>query len=274
MDAYPRYSGTLDPTRAGEFAAFVAELAEAAAQAIRPHYLSGIAPDLKSDASPVTAADREAEQAMRDLIVSRYPGHGILGEEFGLHQKDAEYRWVLDPIDGTQAFVANCYLFGTLIALTHEGRPVLGALRSPLTGHLLMGDGQRAWLGERQVHVRPCDRIEDSLLLATDHWDMFRYRNGPAFDALSRRVRLYRGWGDCHGYFQIATGGADIMVDARMKDWDIMALVPIVEGAGGRVSDWEGRDPVGSDSLVASGVEIHDALIEALNREHEASAKP
>jgi myo-inositol-1(or 4)-monophosphatase len=270
LGAHPTYSGSLEAGRAAEFAAFAAELAAAAAAAIRPHYLSGIRPDIKADDSPVTAADRAAEQAMRALIEERYPEHGILGEEFGLHRAEADYRWVLDPIDGTQAFIANCYLFGTLIALTHHGRPVLGAISSPLTGHLLMGDGQRAWLGEREVRLRPCDRIEDAVLLATDHWDMFRYRNGPAFEALSRRARLYRGWGDCHGYFQLATGGADIMIDARMKDWDIMALVPIVEGAGGRVSDWQGRDPVGSDSLVASAAPIHDAVLAALNPPAEA----
>jgi myo-inositol-1(or 4)-monophosphatase len=272
MSAYPRFSGPPETVRAPEFSAFVGELAQAAAQQIRPFYLSGIRPDIKSDDSPVTAADRAAEQAMRALIGERYPGHGILGEEFGLHQGEAEYRWVLDPIDGTQAFIANGYLFGTLIALTHHGRPVLGAIHSALTGHLLMGDGTRAWLGKVSVRLRPCARIEDAVLLATDHWDMFRYRNGPAFEALSRRVRLYRGWGDCHGYFQLATGGADIMIDARMKDWDIMALVPIVEGAGGRVSDWQGRDPVGSDSLVASAAEIHDAVIETLNAPGEAPA--
>lgn len=265
MAARSAHSGALDAERAAEFVAFVGELAAAAARAIQPHYLSGITPDIKGDDSPVTAADRAAERAMRALIEERYPSHGILGEEFGLHQGEAEYRWVLDPIDGTQAFIANCYLFGTLIALTHGGRPVLGAIHSPLTGHLLMGDGKRAWLGERSVRMRPCARIEDAVLLATDHWDMFRYRNGEAFETLSRRVRLYRGWGDCHGYFQLATGGADIMIDALMKDWDIMALVPIIEGAGGCVSDWQGRDPVGSDSLVASGAEIHDAVIEALN---------
>lgn len=260
-----RYSGLLEAGRAAEFTAFAAELAQVAAQAILPHYLSGAAPDIKTDASPVTAADRGAEQAMRALIAARYPEHGILGEEFGLHNPEAAYRWVLDPIDGTQSFIANGYGFGTLIALNHHGRPVLGAIHSPLTGHLLMGDGRRAWLGERHLRLRPCRRIEDAVLLATDHWDMFKYRNGPAFEALSRRVRLYRGWGDCHGYFQLASGGADIMMDARMKDWDIMALVPIVEGAGGRLSDWHGRDPVGSDSLVASAAQIHDAVIAALN---------
>jgi myo-inositol-1(or 4)-monophosphatase len=261
----PRHAGRCDPRLKDEAVGFIGELARAAAAVILPHYLTSLRPDIKSDDSPVTAADRGAEQAMRALIAARYPDHGILGEEFGLENAEADYRWVLDPIDGTQAFIANCYLFGTLIALTHRGRPVLGAIHHPLTGHLLLGDGERAWLGGRTVRVRPCARIEDAVLLATDHRDMHRHRNGPAFEALTRRVRLYRGWGDCHGYFQLATGGADIMMDAVMKDWDILALVPIVEGAGGRVSAWDGGDPVGADSLVATGGSIHDRVIEALN---------
>ena len=261
-----RFSGTLDAAERAEFVPFVLELAAASGAIIREYYLGGAAVDLKPDASPVTEADRRAEDRMRALIMARYPGHGILGEERGTHLPQARYRWVLDPIDGTKAFVSNCYLFGTLIALVRDGRPVLGAIASPLLGHVLCGDGQSAWIGERPVRVRACARLEDATLLTTDHWEVFRRRDGAAFEALSKRVRLYRGWGDCHGYFQVATGGADIMVDPILNPWDIQALVPVVEGAGGRITDWYGGDPVDADSAVATGGgALHDAVIRALN---------
>ncbi len=265
MREIPRYSGRIDPAREAEFTAFLGELTRASAPVILSHYLSGTAIDTKSDDSPVTAADRGAEEAMRALIEARYPDHGILGEEFGLLRGDAEYRWVLDPIDGTQAFIANCYIFGTLIALTHRGRPVLGAIHSPLTGHLLAGNGERTWLGERTMRVRECSRVEDAVMLTTDYRDAAGHSRGAGFQALAGRVRLLRGWGDCHGYFQVATGGADIMIDPEMKDWDILPMVPIIEGAGGRVSDWQGGDPVGAECLVATGGAIHDEVVAILN---------
>jgi len=231
-----------------------------------------VAVESKRDASPVTVADREAEQAMRTLIMRRYPGHGILGEEHGAYLEGARYRWVLDPIDGTKAFVSNCYLFGTLIALLRDGRPILGAIASPLVGHVLIGDGTQAWVGDRRVRVRRCERLEDATLLTTDHWEVFRRRDGPAFEALSRRVKLYRGWGDCHGYFQVATGGADIMVDPILNAWDIMALVPVIEGAGGRITDWAGRDPVGSDSAIATAGALHDEVVRLLGARAQGAA--
>ena len=265
MPDTPRYSGRPDALEREEFVPFVEELAEASSVLIRRHYLTGIGVDHKRDLSPVTAADRGAEIAMRELIEHRYPDHGVLGEEFGETNPGARYRWVLDPIDGTKAFIANCYLFGTLIALTRDGRPILGAIASPLVGHVLIGTGDDAWVGDRSVRVRGCTSIEDATLLTTDHWEVFKRRDGPAFEALTKRAKLYRGWGDCHGYFQVATGGADIMLDPILNPWDIMALVPVIEGAGGRITGWDGSDPVGADSIVATTGLIHDEVLAALN---------
>lgn len=262
---WPRYSAVADRAEREEFEPFVHELAAASGEVIRRHYLSGVEAQVKADASPVTIADREAEQAMRELIARRYPDHGVLGEEFGETPGSGRYRWVLDPIDGTKAFLANCYLFGTLIALLRDGRPIVGAIASPLVGHVLVGTADRTSLADRTMRVRACERIEDALLLTTDHREVARRRDGAAFERLTARVRLYRGWGDCHGYFQVATGGADLMLDPVLSAWDIMALVPVVEGAGGRITDWRGMDPVGSDSLIASAGPVHDEVVRLLN---------
>ncbi|HVL56005.1 MAG TPA: histidinol-phosphatase [Burkholderiaceae bacterium] len=264
MPEHETFTAIPDQAERAELVPFARELAVVAAAVIRQHYLTGAAIVTKEDDSPVTIADRRAEEVMRALILHRYPDHGILGEEFGEHRPDATYRWVLDPIDGTKSFVSNSYLFGTLIALLRNGRPILGVIASPLVGHVLVGTGDSASLGERPVRVRPCARLEDATLLTSDHRHVAQYQDGPAFDALVQRVKLYRTWGDCHGYLLVATGGADAMVDPVLSPWDIMALIPVIEGAGGRITDWHGGDPVGGDSIVATGGPIHDALLQAL----------
>lgn len=260
-----KFSGSLDADEQKELLSFARLLADASAGVIRHYYRSDFQLELKADESPVTAADRLAEQVMRDLIARRYPDHGILGEEFGSHQPEARYRWVLDPIDGTKAFVSGTYLFGTLIALLKDGRPALGVIHQPLLNDFLVGTGDGAWLNGRPVHTAPCTRIEDAILLTTDHWQVYREQNGPAFEALSRRVKRYNNWGDCHGYYLVATGGAHIMGDPIMNEWDLMALVPIIEGAGGRITDWHGGDPVTGCNIVATCGPIHDEVIAALN---------
>lgn len=244
---------------------FAKRLADASAEIIRKWFRAGYDVELKADLSPVTIADRSAEEIMRGLIMREFPEHGILGEEFGRHQPEAEYQWVLDPIDGTKAFVSGSYLFGTLIALLKEGRPILGVINHPLLNDFLVGDGRQCWLNERRVSVRPCSRLEDAILTGGPHWNVYKYQNGPAFDRLSQRVQRYNNWGDCHGYYLVATGGADIMGDPILEIWDLMALIPIIEGAGGRITDWQGNDPVQGRSAVATAGTIHDEVIRLLN---------
>lgn len=244
---------------------FCKELAAASGEIIRRYYRTPYAIDTKQDESPVTIADREAELAMRALIEARFPEHGILGEEFGLHKPEAPWRWVLDPIDGTKNFISHSFLFGTLIALMYEERPILGVIHHPVTGDFLVGDGAHAWLNDSPVHVRPCRRIEEAVLLASSHIGINGYQNVAAYDALTRRALRYRTWGDCHGYFLVATGGADIMLDPIMASWDVMALIPIIEGAGGRITDWQGNDAVAGTSTIATAGDIHDEVIRALN---------
>jgi len=209
---------------------------------------------------------------MRLLIGRRYPEHGVLGEEAGDERPQARYRWLLDPVDGTKSFVANGFGFGTLIALLRDGRPILGAISHPPSGRLLLGlGGERTLLGERPVRVRDCRHIEDATLLATGHWELCARADGAAFEALSRRARLYRGWGDCIGYFQLATGGADLMFDAALQPWDIAALVPVVEGAGGRLSGLDGGPPMAARDLLASGsAALHEEVLRELARARAA----
>lgn len=265
INEFERYSGTLGAAERTEFLPFLHELADVSSSIIRHHYLTGAAIDWKSDHSPVTAADRLSEHAMRTLIAKRYPDHGILGEEFGMERPGARYRWVLDPIDGTKPFTTNCYIFGTLIALTRDGAPIVGAIASPLTGHLLIGlGGTQTQLNGKSVRVRDCPTIEDAIVLTTGHWETVGRPYGRAFVELSRRARMYRTWGDCHGYFQVATGGADIMLDPTLKPWDICALVPVVEGAGGRVTTIDGGNPLDGSDLLATNGALHEHVLAAL----------
>jgi histidinol phosphatase-like enzyme (inositol monophosphatase family) len=254
------------------FRTFMTELAVRSGDFIRPFFADpSLTVELKADQTPVTLADRGAEELMRGLIRRKFPGHGIIGEEFGSENENAEFVWVLDPVDGTKAFMTACPLFGTLIALQHRGVPVLGAIHQPVLRQLLIGDGETSILysGEpgsrgRTVRIRPCPRVEDATLLCSNMLSPHKYRNGRAFDALTRRARLVRTWGDCYGYLLVATGWADVMCDPIMNPWDIQALVPIIRGAGGVVTDWNGGDPVKADSLVAAGPELHGRIISAL----------
>jgi len=248
-----------------EWMDFARQLAEESGDLIRRYFRTNYDVEQKADTSPVTIADRSAEQHMRRRIQAAYPGHGILGEEYGLYQPDAEYRWVLDPIDGTKNFISHSYLFGTLIALLKDGQPILGVIHQPIARDMLIGDGQNAWLNGRPVQVAPVSRLEDAILLTSNHWNTFEYQNGPAFEALSKRVLRYRTWGDCHGYLLVASGGAHVMTDPVMSEWDFMTLIPVIEGAGGRITNWQGDDPLAGGGIVATCGTIHDAVIRALN---------
>lgn len=248
------------------FVPFLTELAEKSGDFIRPLFGDlSVAVESKADSSPVTLADRGAEELMRRMIHERFPDHGVVGEEFGAERPGAEWVWVLDPVDGTRSFAAGCPLFGTLIALKHHGQPVLGAIHQPVLRQLCIGDGHTTTLNGRAVRVRPCAAVEDALLLTTDPFLPARHQDGAAFEQLAKRARLYRTWGDCYGYVLLAGGWADIMTDAIMNEWDIQALVPVVRGAGGVITDWQGNDPVGATSIVAASPALHPLVIAALN---------
>ena len=248
------------------YRSFLVELAEKSGDCIRPYFAApDLAVETKSDQTPVTAADRGAEELMRRMIRARFPGHGILGEEFGPENTEAEFVWVLDPIDGTRAFAAATPLFGTLIALLQGGQPVLGAIHQPVLRQLVVGDGRQTTLNGRSVRVRATARLEEATLLCSDVLTPARHQNGGAFAALGQRVKQLRTWGDCYGYLLVATGWADIMCDPIMNPWDVAALIPVVRGAGGIITDWQGRDPVNAASIVAAAPALHPQVIAALN---------
>ncbi len=214
--------------------------------------------------SPVTKADREAEAAIRALINETCPDHGILGEEYGHERPDARFTWVIDPIDGTKAFISGMTTWGTLIALQDRGRGIVGVLDQPFLGERFVGHGEGAWLGERRLAVRDCPDLGAATLYATEP-DMFAPGERAAFDALAGRVRLRRYGADCYAYGMLALGFVDLVVEASMKPWDIAALIPVVEGAGGLVTSWEGG-PVGADGrvLAVGDRRLHPLALEIL----------
>ena len=248
-----------------EFVQFMEELADASAKIIRMYFRSNLGIDHKTDNTPVTIADRESEQVMRSMIREKFPDHGILGEEFGEINSGAEYQWILDPIDGTKNFVSGTCIFGTLIALLRDGKPILGVINNPLLDQFLIGDGSNAWLNGDPVHVRPCKKITDATLLTTSHWEVHRQRNGKAFDNLTQKVKFYRTWGDCYGYYLVATGYADIMIDPAMYIWDVAPMIPIIRGAGGTITDYFGNDPLHGRGAVATAGFFHDEVVDLLN---------
>lgn len=222
----------------------VAEQAAAAAGAvIRPLFRSALLVEAKGDASPVTEADRAAERAMRDLIAAQLPDHGIWGEEYGPERVDAEWVWVLDPIDGTRAFLTGRPLFGTLIALLHRGVPVLGLIDQPVTGERWTGvAGQATHFTSPMGGVprcRPCARMAEAELSCTAP-DLFAPGDVQRFEALRRAARRVTWGGDCYGYGLVALGLVDVIAESGLKPWDWAALVPVIEGAGGSVTDWAG----------------------------------
>lgn len=248
------------------------EVAEAAAdlagQVIRPLFRSALLVEAKGDASPVTEADRAAERAIRDLLAARLPTHGVIGEEYGNECAEAEWVWVLDPIDGTRAFVTGRPLFGTLIGLLHRGRPVLGIIDQPVTGERWIGvAGQptrlRSPLGGT-AGCRPCTTLDEAELSCTSP-DMFDAATAPRFAAVKAAARRTTWGGDCIAYGLLAIGLVDVVVDATMKPWDWAALVPVIEGAGGRCTDWAGRPLAldGDGSVLAVG---DPALLPAVTR--------
>jgi len=246
---------------------FLNELAIQSGAFIRPFFADPtLVIETKSDATPVTLADRGAEGLMRRLIKERFPEHGVIGEEYGSDRPDSEWLWVPDPIDGTKSFATACPLFGTLIALQYQGQPVLGAIHQPILGQLVVGDGQNTTLNGNPIRTRSTYRIENATLLYSDPLTPARHQNGAAFAALAARARLVRTWGDCYGYLLVATGWADVMCDPIMNPWDIAALIPVIRGAGGAISDWQGHTPVGAKSIVAAATpELHSQVIAALS---------
>ncbi|MCU7495986.1 MAG: histidinol-phosphatase [Ignavibacteria bacterium] len=248
-----------------ELKKFAKLLADKSGEIVRGYFRTKIQIESKQDLSPVTIADKKAEEAMREMIMKEFPDHGILGEEFGSHNIDSDYQWVLDPIDGTKSFICGAVSFGTLIALMKNNQPILGVINQPVLNDFLIGDNFTAELNGQKVRLRQCNGLSDAVLLTTDHLHIEKYQNLPAFENLIHKVKLYRNWGDCYGYYLVATGFADVMIDPEMSVWDSMALIPVIRGAGGIITDYQGNDPVQGHSIVAAGPSIHGEVIRLLN---------
>ena len=211
---------------------------------IRPFFRAGVTADDKADQSPVTIADRNAERAMRALIAGQCPDMGILGEEFGLDNPAAGLCWVLDPVDGTRAFITGRPVFGTLVALLADGVPLLGVVDQPVTGERWVGATGRptrfqGGLGGT-AGTRSCLRLADAELSVTSP-EMFEPRDLDGWQRLRAATRRTSYGGDCYAYGLVALGQIDVILESTMKVWDWAALVPVIEGAGGRLTDWEGR---------------------------------
>jgi inositol-phosphate phosphatase/L-galactose 1-phosphate phosphatase/histidinol-phosphatase len=246
------------------YLALAAELADIAGAAIRPYFRTALAVDDKADLSPVTAADRAAELAMRQLIAERFPQHGIIGEEYGPERDDAEFVWVLDPIDGTKSFISGVPLFGTLIALARHGKPILGIIDQPISRERWIGaEGYETTHNGSPIRCRACPDIGAATVFATSP-DMFRERHADAFSRVSRAAKLVRYGADCYAYGLVALGFVDVVIEASLNPYDFGPMLPIIEGAGGIASDWQG-EPLGllSDGrvLIAGDKRTHsDAL--------------
>lgn len=219
--------------------------ADIARRTVLPHFRTSLRADAKSDDSPVTIADRQAEQAMRSILEERLPEHAILGEENGMSGASSDWLWVLDPIDGTRAFLTGRPTFGTLIALFHKGRPVLGLIDQPVTGERWLGVTGRSttFLSDRlpgTIGTRPCPEAAEAELSCTAP-EIMTAEHAPRFANLQKHTRRTSWGGDCYAYGLLALGQIDVIAECTMKPWDWGALVPVVEGAGGRITDWQGN---------------------------------
>ncbi len=229
--------------------ALIERLADAAGAAIRPYFRAEFGLESKSDATPVTLADRAAEAAIRAILEAECPADGILGEEYGATREGASRQWVIDPIDGTTSFVAGRPIFGTLIALMEEGWPVLGLIDQPILNERWVGaTGRGTTLNGKAVRTRACPDLKDAILASTGPQYLSDHE-GEHFMALAAKTahrRLIWG-GDCYNYALLATGQIDLVVEAGLKLHDLAALVPVVEGAGGQMCDWSG-EPLHAES--------------------------
>lgn len=248
-------------------AALAEQLADAARPIARRYFRSGIGFERKADASPVTAADREVERMLRDMIEAVFPDHGIFGEEHGRVRLDSPWVWVLDPIDGTKSFVSGKPLFGTLIALLHDGDPVLGVIEMPALNERWVGvQGRPTTFNGEPVAARTCAGLADAWLYATSPL-MFKGDDAAAFDRLQTACHTAVFGADCYAYGLIANGSVDVVCEASTQPYDYCALVPVVRGAGGVITDWQGA-PLGLTSdgrvLAAGDARVHDAALRAL----------
>jgi myo-inositol-1(or 4)-monophosphatase len=246
---------------------FALELARTAGGIAQAHFRRAFTIDNKGGAAfdPVTSADRAIERVLRANIVERYPEHGIVAEEEGERAAQSDYTWFIDPIDGTRAFMTGSPLWGTLVGLTHRGVPLFGLLAQPVLEEIFFGGPSGSWLiksdARDRLKSRACTTL-DRAMLASTHPSMFSGASAAAFAALAGRCLLHRFGGDCYNYAMLAAGFIDLVVEGQLKSYDIVPLIPILEGAGCVVTDWKGRRPLSGGYVVAAATaELHAAAL-------------
>ena len=251
----------------------IIQLAESMAETSRDitmrHFRHSLAIEDKQDESPVTIADRETELALRKLIREKFPGHGIVGEEFGAENSDSESTWIIDPIDGTSSFICGLPLFSTLISLIHEGQPVLGVIDMPALDERWLGlNGERSFYNQTSVSTSECGNLSDARLMSTTP-DMFNDAETMVYRILASQCKLKRFGADGYAYGLLASGHIDLVVESDLKPYDYMAHVAVIEGAGGIVTDWQG-EPLNLNSgpqvIAAATAELHSQALNVLNR--------
>lgn len=242
-----------------DFTAFIDRLATVSGETILPFFRTSIGiEDKKSKQGfdPVTEADRGAEAVMRRMINASFPQHGIVGEEFGNEREDADYVWVLDPIDGTKSFISGFPIWGTLIALMHRGLPVYGMMHQPYIGERFTGDNGSAIYrgagGQRKLTARRCENLSDATLFTTSPL-LMNEADRATFTRVQDETRLARFGGDCYSYCMLAAGHVDLVIETELKPYDIAALIPIVTGAGGVITTWDGKPAQQGGRIVAAG---------------------
>jgi histidinol phosphatase-like enzyme (inositol monophosphatase family) len=259
-----------------DFAAFTEQLADVAGRTVLPFFRTAIGAEDKSAGGafdPVTEADRAAEAAMRRLIGATFARHGIIGEEFGEDRPDAEYVWVLDPIDGTKSFIAGIPTWGCLIGLVHNGRPIYGVMAQPFTREIFIGDCEAAtWRGpgrdhaitQRKLHTRACALLSRATLMTTSPL-LYAPDALAKFRRVEQAVRLSRYGCDCYAFAMLAAGHVDCVIEAGVKTYDVAPLIPIVKGAGGVITTWSGEDAARGGNVIAAGdPRIHAAALALL----------
>ncbi len=254
---------------------FAHELADLSGDVIRPYFRKPLAVTNKAKKGafdPVTAADQAAERAIARAIAKRWPDHGLLGEEFGSVRDGAQLCWVIDPIDGTRAFIMGSPLWGTLIGLRDHQAPLLGVMDQPYTRERFWSAEKASFLrtGEgkaRRLKTRACPRLADAVVTTT-HPDLFEPgQEAPAFARLKAKARMTRYGGDCYGYCLLAAGFVDIVVESGLKPYDVVALIPIIERAGGRVTTWKGEPATAGGRILATGdARLHEEALAILAR--------
>jgi histidinol phosphatase-like enzyme (inositol monophosphatase family) len=242
----------------------VADVARLTGDTAHRMYSASIQVEVKGDGSPVTQADRAAEGAAREWITKRFPAHGIVGEELGVTRPDAELRWFIDPIDGTQSFIRGVPLWGSLVAVARGEDVVAGSIYCPAVNELVCAAaGQGCWWNGARARVSDIGALKDAAVLTTDHRFADRDR-GVAWRELASQARIARGWSDCYGYLLVATGRSEVMIDPVMTPWDAAAMLPVIIEAGGVITDWAGRVTAFGDGIVASNAALAPRVQEVL----------